>query len=64
MNELVNGRYLSNLRLADDTVLISGKMEHLEEMANELREKCGDVSLKINMEKTEVTCYARKCRVV
>lgn len=50
----VNGRYLNNLRFADDIVLISDQLIELEEMANELKIACEEVGLEINIHKTKV----------
>uniref|UniRef100_A0A914VH66 Reverse transcriptase domain-containing protein n=1 Tax=Plectus sambesii TaxID=2011161 RepID=A0A914VH66_9BILA len=48
-----NGRCLSNLRFADDIVLLANTADELQQMASELNDEAGQVGLKINASKTK-----------
>lgn len=50
----VDGRYLSNLRFADDIVLISGTKEELIEMLADLKRESGKIGLNMNIDKTKL----------
>lgn len=50
----IDGERFTNLRFADDVVLVSEKCEELEEMINELNRESLKVGLKMNREKTKV----------
>ena len=50
----VNGEYLTDLRFADDIVLISEKGEELQQMIEELHRESRRVGLSMNMKKTKV----------
>nr|pir hypothetical protein T02D1.1 - Caenorhabditis elegans [Caenorhabditis elegans] len=50
----VNGRNLTNLRFADDIVLISNHPNTASKMLQELVQKCSEVGLEINTGKTKV----------
>ncbi|CAN7984050.1 unnamed protein product [Ixodes hexagonus] len=50
----VHGEYLSNLRFADDIVLISESGEDLQRMIQDLQKESSVVGLKINMKKSKV----------
>jgi len=49
----VNGENLNHLRFADDTVLVSDKIDHAREMLNRLDEASRRVGLKINTSETQ-----------
>jgi len=48
----VDGGYMSNLRFADDTVLISTTKEELIEMLADLKRESGKIGLNRNIDKT------------
>ncbi|PIO62823.1 hypothetical protein TELCIR_15602 [Teladorsagia circumcincta] len=50
----IDGKKLSNLRFADDIVLISQRQEELQQMVKELDEVSRAISLTINRTKTMV----------
>jgi len=50
----VDGRYLSNLRFADDTVLLSNTKEELIEMLADLKRESGKIGLNMNIGKTKL----------
>lgn len=50
----INGKFLSNLRFADDIVLFSKTSKELEEMIVELCEVSENIGLKLNTSKTKV----------
>lgn len=49
----IDGRNLTNLRFADDVVLLSDNMGEIRIMLRDLREMCSRVGLEINMSKTK-----------
>ncbi|KAK6743437.1 hypothetical protein RB195_010597 [Necator americanus] len=49
----VDGRFLSNLRFADDIVLFSSSTNEAETMLNELNEAGKRIGLRINRKKTQ-----------
>lgn len=49
----VDGKWLSNLRFADDVVLISSSLDELQEMAEELAVKSEMKGMKMSFEKTK-----------
>jgi len=50
----VDGGYLSNLRFADDMVLISSTKEELIEMLVDLMRESGKIGLNMNIDKTKL----------
>ncbi len=50
----INGKYINNLKYADDIVLIAKNYRDLEEMAQELIIKCKEAGLSINSKKTKI----------
>jgi len=50
----VDGGYLSNLRFADDIVLISSTKEELIEMLADLKRESGKIGLNMNIDKTKL----------
>ena len=58
----INGHLLTNLRFADDLVLIAHTFEELQDLIDELHNKSTAAGLKIHPEKTKVMCneYARQ----
>jgi len=48
----INGTYLSNLRFADDVILISEEEEEIKEIIQELNEKGKEKGLTISVDKT------------
>lgn len=50
----INGEYLSNLRFADDIVLLSNNKQELEEMIEELNDEGKKKGLSMNIEKTKI----------
>ncbi|VDO62126.1 unnamed protein product [Heligmosomoides polygyrus] len=58
---LVNGKRISNLRFADNIVLISTSMAEVEEMLNELNVAGMKIGLDMNMSKLPARQKSRKC---
>src|SRR5207248_2837557 len=54
-----NGVNITNLRYADDAVLITDKRKKLQKMINRLNETCKDYSMEINVKKTIVMVLGR-----
>ncbi len=50
----INGKYINNLKYADDMVLIAKNYRDLEGMAQELIIKCKEAGLSINSKKTKI----------
>ena len=50
----INGRFLNNLRFADDIVLIAPNLEELETMLTQLNEMSQRIGLKMNLSKTKI----------
>jgi len=50
----INGKFLNNLRFADDIVLIATSMEQIETMLLQLNDESRKIGLKMNMSKTKV----------
>ncbi len=50
----INGKWLNNLRFADDIVLISGNIQELRLMSEELCKESEKVGLTINLTKTKL----------
>ena len=48
------GRNINNLRYADDTVLMAESEEELKSLLMKVKAESGKVSLKLNIEKTEI----------
>src|SRR5207248_1510472 len=55
-----NGANITNLRFADDAVLIADKRKKLQMMLNRLNETCKDYGMEINVKKTKVMVLGRK----
>ena len=49
-----NGVNITNLRFADDAVLITDKRKKLQKMINRLNETCKDYGMEVNVKKTKV----------
>jgi len=49
----IDGQSLSNLRFADDIVLLADNLEDIRIMLQELQEVCATVGLKMNIGKTK-----------
>lgn len=50
----INGEYLSNLRFADDIVLIAVDLDQAQIMLQQLNEEASKVGLKMNLSKTKI----------
>jgi len=50
----IGGRCITNLRYADNIVLIASTEEELQDLVNRLREAATELGMKINGKKTEV----------
>ena len=48
------GRNINNLRYADDTSLIAESEEELNNFLMKVKEECGKVGLKLNIQKTKI----------
>ena len=56
----INGENINNIRFADDTVLIAESKEDLQEMINELNQKCIEYGMSLNAKKTKVMVIDKK----
>ena len=50
----IAGRYINNLRHADDTTLMAESEEQLKSFLMKVKEESGKVGLKFNIQKTEI----------
>ena len=50
----IAGRNLNNLRYADDTTLMAESEEELKSLVMKVKEECGKVVLKLNIQKTKI----------
>ena len=50
----IAGRNISNLRYADDTILMGESEEELKSLLKKVKEKSEKVSLKLNIQKTKI----------
>jgi len=50
----IGGRCITNLRYADDIVLIASSEEELQQLVNRVHGAAKDMNMKINVKKTEV----------
>ena len=48
------GRYIKNLRYADDTTLMAESEEELKSLLKKVKEESDKVSLKLNIQKTKI----------
>ena len=51
----IAGRYINNLRYADDTTLMAESEEELKSLLMKMKEKSEKVGLKLNIQKTKIT---------
>ena len=56
----IGGRVITNLRYADDVVLIAGGMEELQELVNRVSKASFQFGLALNLSKTKVMKICRK----
>ena len=56
----IGGRVITNLRYADDVVLIAGGMEELQELINRVSKASSQFGLSLNPSKTKVMKICRK----
>ena len=54
----INGEYLTQLRFADDVVIMAESLDDLNNMLNDLSRVSQQVGLKMNMSKTKIMCNA------
>ena len=50
----IAGRYMNNLRYADDTTLLAEREEELKSLLMKVREESEKVGLKLNIQKTNI----------
>ena len=55
----IGGRSITNLRYADDIVLVGGSIEELQNIVNRVHEASGQAGLYLNTSKTKVTKIIR-----
>ncbi|GBP22261.1 Putative uncharacterized transposon-derived protein F52C9.6 [Eumeta japonica] len=60
----IDGKYLSNLRFADDIVLFSTSSKQLEEMLTDLSDSSNTIGLQLNTSKTKVTTNSRQTPII
>ena len=51
----IAGRYINNLRYADNTILMAESEEELKSLLMKVKEKSEKVGLKLNIQKTKIT---------
>ena len=56
-SRLIAGRYINNLRYADDTTLIAENEEELKNLLMKVKEESEKVGLKLNIQKTKIMAY-------
>ena len=56
----IDGRNVSNIRYADDMVLLADTEENMQRLMNKLNEQCRMMGLKVNKSKTEVMGVTRR----
>ncbi|KAI5753273.1 hypothetical protein M8J77_025408 [Diaphorina citri] len=49
----INGQFVNNLRYADDTVILSGTLHHLQRTMQKVSQTCNKYGLKMNIKKTK-----------
>ena len=49
----ISGRNINNLRYADNTTLLAESKEELKSLLMKVKEECGKVGLKLNIQKTK-----------
>ena len=54
----IAGRNINNLRYADDTTLMPESEEELKSLLMKMKEESDKVSLKLNIQKTEIMAYS------
>ena len=50
----ISGRNISNFRYADDTTLMAGSEEELENLLMKVKEECEKVGLKLNIQNRRI----------
>ena len=50
----ISGRYINNLRYADDTILMAESEEDLKSLLMKVKEESEKVCLKLNIQKTNI----------
>ena len=50
----IAGRDISNLRYADDTILMAESKEELKSLLMKMKEECENVGLKLNIQKAKI----------
>ena len=53
----IAGRYINNLRYADDTTLMTEREEELKSLLMKLKEESEKFGLKLNIQKTNIMAY-------
>ena len=53
----IAGRYINNLRYADDTTLMAESKEELKSLLMKVKQESENVGLKLNIQKTEMMAY-------
>ena len=51
----IAGRYINNLRYANDTTLMAGSEEELKSLLMKVKEESEEAGLKLNIQKTKIT---------
>lgn len=51
---VINGEVINNMRYADDTVLLTGRLEDTQHLLEKLNDRCIEYGLKINFRKTKL----------
>uniref|UniRef100_A0A8D8V3E1 Craniofacial development protein 2 n=1 Tax=Cacopsylla melanoneura TaxID=428564 RepID=A0A8D8V3E1_9HEMI len=56
----INGKFINNLRYADDTVILAGTLHHLQRIMEKLNVKCNKYGLMMNVKKTKFMVLTKK----
>ena len=54
----IAGRYINNLRYADDTTLMAESEEELKSLLMKVKEETKKVGLKLNIQKTKIMAWS------
>ena len=59
----IGGRQVQNLRYADDTMLLAGNVEELQNMITKVKETSGKYGLRLNAKKTKVMVVKKTAKL-
>lgn len=56
----INGKFVNNLRYADDTAILAGTLQHLQRIMGKLKKICKKYGLMMNVEKTKFMLVTKR----